>query len=58
MTLIMVGTSALTAFLFHLPVFSCLAPVYGVWVWCVCVRVCVCRCVMYLVLNSFIRHGE
>ena len=41
MTLMMVATSALTAILFHLPFFSCLAPVCGVWVWCVCVSVCV-----------------
>ena len=41
MILMMVVTSALTAFLFHLPFFSCLAPVCGVWVWCVGACLCV-----------------
>ena len=41
MTLMMVVTSALTACLFHLLSFSCLAPVCSVWVWCVYACLCV-----------------
>ena len=37
MTLMMVATSALTAFSFIF-----LAPVCGVWVWYVCVGACLC----------------
>ena len=37
----MVATPALTAFLFHLPLFSCLAPVCGVGGVCLCACLCV-----------------
>ena len=60
MTLMMVATSALTAFPSFIFLSSLVLLLCAVCVCLVCVFAClfVCRCVMCLELNSFIRQGE